>query len=346
MDDSEVIGTVNVDKPAVPSGRDGELHVEIDTGQLFRYPENVEVAKKFLQYKRSLDGKWGNYVMNVGLWFRTLVRPDEAVKDGFLCYLNQVVFGLSIPQTFFQKGVMNVLKSCPGQLNGNVFEMMKVCEALNRRWRDGGIMRQFVADDVLKYYKFKYVKDRKSGYLFSDSARPKFFDFESVGKPWCDHLMMVRGNCIQVPRESALELIHKNCNETEPNPKGAADTSSLFDVVSREGTELNNVLGALGIRREKRLNYIVEKVQRAHHNRAMATSGSAYDDIMEIPACVADIQASSKGVNLKAVEQEALDLAKRDPIRLDTQIRSSISQLSVAWKSAAKMLKVAAADRV
>ncbi|KAF6156096.1 hypothetical protein GIB67_007471 [Kingdonia uniflora] len=74
----------------------------------------------------------------------------------------------------------------------------------------------------------------------------------------------------------------------------------------------------------------------------MVTSGSAYDDIMKIPAYAADIRASSKGVK---VEQEALDLAKHDPIRLDTQIRSSILQLSVAWKSAAKVLKVAAADR-
>ncbi|KAF6172634.1 hypothetical protein GIB67_041957, partial [Kingdonia uniflora] len=164
------------------------------------------------------------------------------------------------------------------------------------------------------------------------------------------------------------------------------------------GTDLNQVLGELGIRREKRLNSVVPKVQRAHQNRAMDTSGSAYDDIMVIPACVVgtssiqpqrsrekkalplpeqtalaqttqaetevdaavnmahplkkqkqesgkDIRASSKGVNLKAVEQEALDLAKRDPIRLDTQIRSSISQLSVAWKSATEVLKVAAADR-
>ncbi|KAF6151300.1 hypothetical protein GIB67_020622 [Kingdonia uniflora] len=57
-----------------------------------------------------------------------------------------------------------------------------------------------------------------------------------------------------------------------------------------------------------------------------------------------DIRASSKGVNLEAVEQEALDLATRDPIRLDTQIRSSISQLSVAWKSVAEVLKLATAN--
>ncbi|KAF6147481.1 hypothetical protein GIB67_021307 [Kingdonia uniflora] len=58
-----------------------------------------------------------------------------------------------------------------------------------------------------------------------------------------------------------------------------------------------------------------------------------------------DIRASSKGVNLEVVEQEALDLATRDPIRLDTQIRSSISQLSVAWKSATEVLKLAVVNR-
>ncbi|KAF6137004.1 hypothetical protein GIB67_030768, partial [Kingdonia uniflora] len=58
-----------------------------------------------------------------------------------------------------------------------------------------------------------------------------------------------------------------------------------------------------------------------------------------------NIRASSKGVNLEAVEQEALDLATRDPICLDTQIRSSISQLSVAWKSAAEVVKLATANR-
>ncbi|KAF6157993.1 hypothetical protein GIB67_008122 [Kingdonia uniflora] len=131
----------------------------------------------------------------------------------------------------------------------------------------------------------------------------------------------------------------------EPNPKVVADTSSLFDVISREGSELDKVLGELGIRREKRLNSVVEKVQRAHQKRAMAASGSAYADVMEIPACDVDIQASSKGVNLEAVEQEALDLATRDPISLNTQIRFSISQLSVGWKSAAEVLKLATANR-
>ncbi|KAF6147416.1 hypothetical protein GIB67_016773 [Kingdonia uniflora] len=285
----------------------------------------------------------------------------EVIEEGFLYNLNQVVYGLSIPLTFLQKGVMNALKSCLGKLNSNVFEMMRVCEALHQKWRDGGIARQFVADDVLKYYKFKYVKDQKSGYLFSDSARPKFFDFESAGRPWCDHLVMVRSNCMQEPGEPTLELIYKNFNE-KTNPKVVADTSNLFDVVSREGNELNKVLGEQGIHRKKRPNSVVEKVQRTHQNRVMATFGSAYADVMGIPACDAGTLSSlvrrprvkrmvppseqtTLGVDLKAVEQEAMDLAKHDPICLNTQIRSSISQLYVTWKSSAEVLKVAAADR-
>ncbi|KAF6152856.1 hypothetical protein GIB67_025874 [Kingdonia uniflora] len=161
-----------------------------------------------------------------------------------------------------------------------------------------------------------------------------------------------------------------------PNIKVVADTSSLLDVVSREGNIMNKILGELGIHREKRLNSEDEKVQKAHQNRAMTTSGSAYGDVMEIPAFVVGTSSSlvrrpsliktvppseqtnivqippagtegvdADGVNLEAVEQNALDLAKRDPIRLDTQIRSSILQLSVAWKSAAEVLKLVATDR-
>ncbi|KAF6168349.1 hypothetical protein GIB67_018189 [Kingdonia uniflora] len=320
MDDSEVIGTVTVDKPVVPSGRDVGLHAAIEIGQFFRYPENVDVAKKFLrclpyQWKRSMDIRDD---IDIAYYNGT---GAEVVEEGFLYYLNQVVYGLSIPLTFFQKGVMNALKSCPGQLNGNVFEMMRVCEALNQKWRDGGIARQFVADDILKYYKFKYVKDRKSGYLFSDSVMPKFFDFESAGRPWCDHLVMVR----------------------EPNPKGAADTSSLFDIVSREGTELNKLLGALGIRREKRLNSIVEKLQQAHQNRAMVTSGSVYDDIMEIPVCVAG--TSSSLVRRPRVKRTVPPYEQTTPVQTPQVGTEGVdADLSIAWKSAAEVLKVAAAD--
>ncbi|KAF6134010.1 hypothetical protein GIB67_038301 [Kingdonia uniflora] len=341
MDNSEVIGTITVDKPAVPSGRDVGLQAGIETRQFFMYLENGDVAKKFLQYKRGLDGKWGHYVMNAGLWFRTLVRPDGKVDHYQVSSLDKwkgnMGIGDDIDISYYNETGAKVVE------DGFLCYLNQVCEPLNKRWRDGGIARQFVADDVLKYYKFIYVKDRKSGYLFSDSARLKFFDFEYARRPWCNHLVMVRGNFMQVPGEPALELIYKNFNE-KPNPKGAADTSSLFDVVSREGTELNKVLGVLGIRREKQLNSIVEKVQRAHQNRARATSGYAYDDILEIPACT--VGTSSSLVRRPRVKRTVSSSEQIAPAQTPQMGTEGVDvDLSVAWKSVAEVLKVATTDR-
>ncbi|KAF6150168.1 hypothetical protein GIB67_023123 [Kingdonia uniflora] len=60
---------------------------------------------------------------------------------------------LEFPLTFFQKGVMNVLQCCHAQLNGNVYEMMRECEALNEKKRKEGTAKQFEAEDVMKFYK-------------------------------------------------------------------------------------------------------------------------------------------------------------------------------------------------
>ncbi|KAF6165912.1 hypothetical protein GIB67_012809 [Kingdonia uniflora] len=105
---------------------------------LIIYPDGVDVGKEYLKYKKKLQGKWGSYVEEQGLWFRAYIpgKGEEA------------------------NGVMNVLQCCPAQLNGNVYEMMR-----------------------------KYVEGRSSGYLYSVSARPKFFDFESAGRPWNDYLV-------------------------------------------------------------------------------------------------------------------------------------------------------------
>ncbi|KAF6174730.1 hypothetical protein GIB67_008785 [Kingdonia uniflora] len=217
MDDSSVIGTVTADNPTVSSWMDVGLHTGNETGQFFKSPKNVNVAKKFLQYKKSLDKEWGHYEMNVGLWFRTLVRPGGNIEYYQVLSLDQ------------WKGSMDI---------GNDIDIV--------------------------YYNETSTEVAEEGFL-------------------CYLNQVVYG--------------------LKPNLKVVADTSNLFDVVSCEGNELN---------------------KKKESDK--------------------DIRASSKGVNLKAVELEALDLAKRDPIRLDTQIRSSISQLSVVWKSVAEVLKLATAD--
>ncbi|KAF6145795.1 hypothetical protein GIB67_016244 [Kingdonia uniflora] len=195
MDDFAVISTVTTDDPTVSSGRDVGLHAGNETGQFFKYPKNVDVAKKFLQYKKILDGEWGNYVMNAGLWIRTLVRP-----------------------------------------NGNV-EHYQV-PSLDR-WKRS----MDIGDDI---------------------------DFAYYNR-------------------TGAEIL--------PVGTGGMDANVNMDP------------------------HLIKQKKESSKN----------------------IRASSKGVNHEAV-QEALDLAKRDPIRLDTQIRSNNSQLSVAWKSAAEVLKLAATN--
>ncbi|KAF6148602.1 hypothetical protein GIB67_042561 [Kingdonia uniflora] len=271
IEDSVLIGIVTADNSSISSGRDVGLHAGDETGTLVKLSGNVKhyQVPSLDYWKRSMD--IGNdidivYYNGIGL---------EVVEEGFLYYLNQIAYGLSIPLTFFQKGVINALKSCPGQLNGNIFKMMRVCEVLNHKWRDGGIARQFLVDDVLKYYKFKYVKDRKNGYLFSDSASLKFFDFESFGRPWCDHLVMVWGNCMQDPGEPALKLIYKNFNK-KPNPKDVADTSSLFDVLSAAWKSAAELKQEKVLQREQ---FKKEKVlQREQFEKEAAAAKQKFED--------------------------------------------------------------------
>ncbi|KAF6142339.1 hypothetical protein GIB67_023364 [Kingdonia uniflora] len=57
-------------------------------------------------------------------------RKEKGPEWWILCFLNQVVYGLKIPLTYFQKGVMNLLQCCPAQLNENVYEMMRLSTLL------------------------------------------------------------------------------------------------------------------------------------------------------------------------------------------------------------------------
>ncbi|KAF6135462.1 hypothetical protein GIB67_015315 [Kingdonia uniflora] len=131
------------------------------------------------------------------------------------------------------KKVMNVLQYYPAQLNGNVYKMMRVCEVLNEKWRTEVTAKQFEAEDVMIYYKCKYVEGQSSGYLYSDLARPKFFNFKSAGRPWNNHLVWVEGNCIQVLDYPVLELNHRYYNPKPSRTKPASSTVLLEIQMSK-----------------------------------------------------------------------------------------------------------------
>ncbi|KAF6138582.1 hypothetical protein GIB67_032476, partial [Kingdonia uniflora] len=46
--------------------------------------------------------------------------------EGFLCYLSQLEYGLSLPLSNLAKGIMNLLGACPVQMNGNMREFYGV----------------------------------------------------------------------------------------------------------------------------------------------------------------------------------------------------------------------------
>ncbi|KAF6166074.1 hypothetical protein GIB67_023784 [Kingdonia uniflora] len=96
---------------------------------------------------------------------------------------------------------------------------------------------------------------RSSGYLYSDSVRPKFFDFESAGIAQNDHLLSVEGNCMHVPDEPAFELNHIYYN-LKPKPSSMPDKTSLFDCIAQDQDELKK----LGMRRDKRVDSVVHKL--------------------------------------------------------------------------------------
>ncbi|KAF6146735.1 hypothetical protein GIB67_009021 [Kingdonia uniflora] len=59
---------------------------------------------------------------------------SDNLEEGFLCYLSQFNYELSIPLCHFVKGIMNGIRAFRAQLNGNVYEVICVCKALNSNW--------------------------------------------------------------------------------------------------------------------------------------------------------------------------------------------------------------------
>ncbi|KAF6139785.1 hypothetical protein GIB67_042348 [Kingdonia uniflora] len=233
MDDSEVIGTATIVKPAVSSGRDVGMHAGIETGQFFR--TLVRSGGNIEHYQ----------VPSLDRWKRSM----DIGNDIDIAYYNGTG----------AEGVMNALKSCLGQLNGNIFEIMR---SLNQKLL------------LIRRRAHQNRAMATSGSAYADSMEI----------PACD-----AGTSSSLVRRPRVK-------RTAPPSEQAALVQTPQVGVERVNTDVNM---ASPLKKQKQ------------------ESGK-------------DIRASSKGVDLKAVEQEALDLAK---------------QLSAAWKSAAEVLKVAAADR-
>ncbi|KAF6162944.1 hypothetical protein GIB67_021093 [Kingdonia uniflora] len=104
-------------------------------GSQVEYPTSSSRFREFCKAKSSIDGIWGHA----------------------FGYRAQFDYGLTLPLSNFAKSVMNMIGACPVQLNYNFWEVILVCETLNKRWAASGSERRITAKDFLEYYAVKYV---------------------------------------------------------------------------------------------------------------------------------------------------------------------------------------------
>ncbi|KAF6152179.1 hypothetical protein GIB67_019401 [Kingdonia uniflora] len=132
----------------VESDRENEVGVVqfLDfLGQLVSYPPNSDLFREFCKSKALIWGRWENFVEHVGRQFRSCIVEsgeehfillvdlekeksdmglDKSISleyyginvhndldDGFLCYLSQLEYGLSLPLSNLAKGIMNIIRA-------------------------------------------------------------------------------------------------------------------------------------------------------------------------------------------------------------------------------------------
>ncbi|KAF6148356.1 hypothetical protein GIB67_025575, partial [Kingdonia uniflora] len=54
-------------------------------------------------------------------------------------------------------------------------------------------------------------------YFCASLIRPRFFDFSSVGRPWNDNVIWVKGDFLQRDDEEPMKLMFKNVKQSKYN---------------------------------------------------------------------------------------------------------------------------------
>ncbi|KAF6162869.1 hypothetical protein GIB67_021018 [Kingdonia uniflora] len=221
---------------------------------------------RILYNKRGYRREVGGIDESISLeYFDGDVRSN--ISEGFLCYLSQLEYGLSLPLTNLAKGVMNAIGECPVQMNGNMWEVITVCDHLNDKWEREKKVRRMTSEDVLQFYGVKNFKASEGSYFCASVTRCRFFNLNSAGQTWNDDIIWAKGNCLQRDDETLLDLQFRS---VKPSVKSTVERKEfLLDEVAKEETELKLVLGELGVRRKKRVESKSKKVVKAHSTRSM-----------------------------------------------------------------------------
>ncbi|KAF6150829.1 hypothetical protein GIB67_020912 [Kingdonia uniflora] len=183
------------------------------------------------------------------------------LSEGFLCYLPQLEYGLSLPHTNLAKGIINTIGAYPVQLNGNMWEVITVCDHLNDKWEREGKVRRITLKDVLQFYGVKNYKASRESYFYVSATRCCFFNLNLAGRTWNENIICVKGNYHQRDDEEPLDLWFRIVKKSVKSKVEMKE--SLLNEVVEEETKLELVLEGLGLSRKKRVDSLSKKVMPA-----------------------------------------------------------------------------------
>ncbi|KAF6147231.1 hypothetical protein GIB67_039361 [Kingdonia uniflora] len=118
-------------------------------------------------------------------------------------------------------------------------------------WERENKVRRITPEDILLFYGAKNFKGSGGSYFCASVTRRRFFDLNSAGRTWNDNIIWVKGNCLQRDDEELMDLRFRS---VEQSVKSTVERKeSILDEVAEEETELELVLGELGLSRKKRV---------------------------------------------------------------------------------------------
>ncbi|KAF6173615.1 hypothetical protein GIB67_022974 [Kingdonia uniflora] len=216
--------------------------------------KSVEITRKFLlQYARrsgtyfSVD-KGVTFVVIKGLVdHKDLLgaplcpfghyddKATEANQGFWNCPCVPMRERLMFPLSNLAKGILNTIEAYPAQLNVNMWDVINVCNNLNRLWEENEVERRITHVDVFQYYVVKYYTATGSAYFFSCSFRPLFFYLNSAGRVWNDNMIWVKGDCLHRKGEEPMDLMLRTLNKSPRSQVPRRE--SLLDTVARDCPE-------------------------------------------------------------------------------------------------------------
>ncbi|KAF6162443.1 hypothetical protein GIB67_017331 [Kingdonia uniflora] len=139
-----------------------------------------------------------------------------------------------------------------------MWEVITVCDHLNKKWENEGKVRRITPEDVLQFYGVKNYKPSGGSYFCASVTQRCFFSLNSAGQSWNDNIIWVKDNCLQRDDEKPLDLRFRTIKQSVKSKVERKE--SLLDKVAEEETELEFVLEGLGLSRKKRVDSRSKKI--------------------------------------------------------------------------------------